>query len=164
MNRLNVGNVVTNGMQIMSVAGTTAAAGVRRSRSDAASALNNMTDEEISDYSKMRADKMRDETRQYNTGGASPTQHLTDEELEAYQKKRAEGMRAFAKGEDEDEDSIDVDSIMSFSKSPQDKELSKNVKENINWIADYKKLVSGEDESIQDIIKKMRGDDNNADD
>ena len=58
MNRFNFGNVVTNGMQVLSVGGTTAR-GVFRDRAD--SALTNMTKEERAEYGKYKADLIRDE-------------------------------------------------------------------------------------------------------
>ena len=62
MNRFNFGNVVTNGMQVLSVGGTTAS-GVFRDRAD--SALTNMTKEERAEYGKYKADLIRDEMANY---------------------------------------------------------------------------------------------------
>lgn len=64
MNRSNVGNVVTNGMQILSVGATTASR-VFKDRAD--SALNNLSPEEKKGYFEMKANKMRDEMREYNS-------------------------------------------------------------------------------------------------
>ena len=64
MNRSNVGNVVTNGMQILSVGATTASR-IFRDRAD--SALNNLSPEERKSYFEMKANKMRDEMREYNS-------------------------------------------------------------------------------------------------
>ena len=68
MNRSNVGNVVTNGMQILSVGGTTAS---RLFRDKADSALNNLSPEERESYFEMKANKMRDEMREYNSKNKS---------------------------------------------------------------------------------------------
>lgn len=68
MNRSNVGNVVTNGMQILSVGATTAS---RLFRDKADSALNNLSPEEKKDYFEMKANKMRDEMREYNSKNKS---------------------------------------------------------------------------------------------
>lgn len=62
MNRANIGNVVTNGMQILSVGATTASK-IFLGRAD--SALNNLSEEEKTTYYKMKADKMRDEMNEY---------------------------------------------------------------------------------------------------
>lgn len=62
MNRSNIGNVVTNGMQILSVGATTASR-IFLGRAD--SALNNLSKEERTTYYKMKADKMRDEMNEY---------------------------------------------------------------------------------------------------
>lgn len=64
MNRSNVGNVVTNGMQILSVGATTAS---RIFRDKADSALNNLSPEERKSYFEMKANKMRDEMQEYNS-------------------------------------------------------------------------------------------------
>lgn len=68
MNRSNVGNIVTNGMQILSVGETTAS---RLFRDKADSALNNLSPEERESYFKMKANKMRDEMREYNSKNKS---------------------------------------------------------------------------------------------
>ena len=73
MNRSNFGNIFTNGMQILSVGATTATRLLGR----ADTALNNLSPEERKSYIQMQADKMRDEVREYKTGGASPKQHMT---------------------------------------------------------------------------------------
>jgi hypothetical protein len=62
MIRSNVGNVVTNATQIMSVGATTAG----RLLGKADSALNNLSEQEKTDYFEMKANKMRDETKAYN--------------------------------------------------------------------------------------------------
>lgn len=71
MNRFNFGNQVTNGMQILGVAGTTAAEfkkqSDRQALADAASALNNMSMDEIKRVGQYRADRLRDEMNEYYT-------------------------------------------------------------------------------------------------
>lgn len=61
MNRSNVGNVVTNGMQILSVGATTAAGMLGH----ADSALNNLSSEERRKLTEVRANKLRDEISEY---------------------------------------------------------------------------------------------------
>lgn len=68
MNRSNVGNVITNGMQILSVGATTAS---RVFRDKADSALNNLSPEERKNYFEMKANKIRDEMREYNSKNGS---------------------------------------------------------------------------------------------
>lgn len=68
MNRSNIGNVVTNGMQVLSVGTTTA----KRFLGRADSALNNLTKEERAQYNQYRADKMRDEMNDYYSGSDKP--------------------------------------------------------------------------------------------
>ena len=68
MNRSNIGNVVTNGMQILSV-GATTASHIFRDKAD--SALNNLSPKERKDYFEMKANKMRDEMREYNSKNES---------------------------------------------------------------------------------------------
>lgn len=61
MNRSNIGNVVTNGMQILSVGATTAA----RMLGHADSALNNLSSDERKKLTEVRANKLRDEISKY---------------------------------------------------------------------------------------------------
>lgn len=63
MNRMNFGNVITNGTQILSVGATTGSQ-VFRDRAD--SALTNMSKEERVQYGKYKADLIRDEMKDYN--------------------------------------------------------------------------------------------------
>lgn len=62
MNRMNFGNVITNGAQILSVGATTAGQ-VFRDRAD--SSLINMTKEERVQYGKYEADLKRDKMNEY---------------------------------------------------------------------------------------------------
>ena len=71
MNRANFGNVTTNAVQTVSVAGFTGsnwAKGADKAKlADASSALNNLSKEELNQIGKMRADKLRDEVKEYNS-------------------------------------------------------------------------------------------------
>ena len=140
MNRSNVGNIVTNGAQILSVAGTTYAGyrenAKRRKIADASSALNNMTEEEVSAVGKMRADKLNEEVRQYSNKTDGMT-HLTNEEQQAFGDKKAEDLRSYINGNDEDGESASVDELVSGIKSinsPQAEELSKAIKSNSEYL------------------------------
>ena len=172
MNRANFGNVVTNGMQILSVAGTTSAAFERQSRAariaDASSALNNMSEDELHQLGQMRADKLRSEISRYNASGESPYQHLSDEEAGLYQAKRADQIRKFINQDDENEE--DVDSLMSgapFStlKSPQADALRTYIKKNFDFSGIYVRDKSKfRQMTREDLIKSLNGgDDTDAD-
>ena len=125
MNRANFGNIVTNGMQILSVGATTASK-IFLGRAD--SALNNLTKEEriklkdmktaqlreeMEDYynperklnKQYKQDKQQEERETYYAGGSSPMQHLSLEEQAAFQEKKAEGIRSFINGESDDYES-----------------------------------------------------------
>lgn len=69
MNRFNFGNQTTNGMQILSVAGRTAAGDIIQSRqrkiNDLSSGLNNLSEDEQRRYGKFRADKMRQQMNDF---------------------------------------------------------------------------------------------------
>lgn len=133
MIRSNVGNVVTNGVQIGSVGLTTAS----RVLGSADSALNNLSREERARYGKMQANKLRDEMSAYETGGASMTQHLSEQELTDYRAKQADKAREFTYGKDEEE-SQSVDDLMLQPNSPQVEELSTRVKADLFWTEMYK--------------------------
>ena len=109
MNRFNLGNVVTNGMQILSVGATTAA----RTLGRAETTLNNLSEDERKSYFQMKADKLRDETNRYNTGGESATQHLSEQELTDYRKKQADDIRKKTYGGEEES----IDAIMASAET-----------------------------------------------
>lgn len=103
MNRSNVGNIVTNGMQILSVAGTTGAHEAQNARraklADASSGLNNLSEEERIQYGQMQANRIRDAIAKYN---ANDNRLFLEEqgnigEMEA-NKSRADMSRYNAKG------------------------------------------------------------------
>lgn len=93
MNRANFGNVITNGMQILSVGTTTAS----RLLGHAESALNNLTKDERKEYYQMRADQMRDEMAEYKDSKKSideliglPDENKSSISLQAEQDKPRE--------------------------------------------------------------------------
>ena len=152
MNRSNVGNVVTNGMQILSVGATTATRLLGR----ADTALNNLSPEERKAYVKMQADKMRDEVREYNTGGASPKQHMTSRELSDYQTAKAKDMNEYTKNRLKGDDENDVDSIMeglAIASSPQSNELKTKIRKDINNF-DY--WTMKETDTLEEVIKRAK--------
>ena len=164
MNRANFGNQITNGMQILSVAGTTAAGwekGRRQQKlADASSALNNMTEEEVNAVGKMRADKLNEEVRQHlnKTDGMT---HLTDEEQQKFGDKKAEGLRSYINGNDSEEDVQSVDELMSNISSmntPQSEALTKSINTNSEYL---RKRNQGQDAKTGRIVSlkpKKEGD------
>lgn len=140
MNRSNIGNQVTNGMQVLSVAGFTGGNYAKNAKkqklADASSALNNMTEDEVSQVGQMRADQMREQVRQHQnkTDGLS---HLSDEEQQSYGDKRADDLRKYINGTDGDEDVQSVDELMSNISSmntPQSEALAKSINANSEYL------------------------------
>lgn len=163
MNRVNVGNQITNGMQILGVAGTTAAAGKRAQKqahlADASSALNNLSEEDLNAVGQMRANKLMAEVNRYNAGGESPYQHLSNEDASKYQQARAEDMIKYAsKGDEEDVDNIMSGTPFSKLKSPQAEYIQKYIENNF----DFSKLYSYDSGKIgkvtkEEIISRLKG-------
>ena len=140
MNRANFGNQITNGMQILSVAGTTASGwekGRRQQKlADASSALNNMTEDEVSQIGQMRADQMREQVRQHQNKTDGMV-HLSDEEQQAYGDKRADDLRKYINGNDGEEDVQSVDELMSnisFMNTPQSEALARSINTNSEYL------------------------------
>lgn len=178
MIRSNVGNIVTNGQQILSV-GAFTAGGLIRSLGKADSALNNLSKEERQKYTQMQADKMRDEMNAYNSGGASATQHLSEEELTQYRQAQADDIRRkINKSQGSDVES--VDEIMGGTSSssrgtpPALRENSEQVPElNLKMQRDREWFQTWYDTSIKgktrisnkaksEFLKHMRGEDSDA--
>ena len=148
MNRFNMGNQLTNGMQILSVAGTTAASWKnqinRRNLADASSALNNMTEEQVEAVGQMRADQLNEQVRQHLNKVNGMT-HLTDSEQQEFGNKKAEELRNYISGSDDEEESKSVDDLMSEIKSmnsPQSEALAKSINTNSEYL---KKRNQGQD-------------------
>lgn len=156
MIRSNVGNIVTNGQQILSV-GAFTAGGLKRSLGRADTALNNLSKEERQNYIKMQADKMRDEMNAYNSGGASATQHLSEEELTQYRQAQADDMRKkINKSQGSDVES--VDKIMGATSS-NNNAAPLTLKENSEQAPYLNTNFSDNYEWLED----KRGEDSNAD-
>lgn len=153
MNRANFGNVITNGMQILSVGTTTAA----RTLGRADKTLSNLSKEEQDKYYKMKADKLRTEMSEYETGGQSAMQHLSPEEKTAYRQKQAENIREFTNDKD-DENSVDniMKGMELKNNSPQVEELNIHSKRVAEWNDFYKQLSSSKEpleQTVKEIIK-----------
>ena len=98
MNRSNIGNVVTNGMQILSVAGKNYGdfrrQMNRQNRADAASALNNMSMEELNAVGKHRARVLNDEIAGYEKKkSATMLEHMSSGEANQYGEYQADVAR-----------------------------------------------------------------------
>lgn len=140
MNRSNVGNQVTNGMQVLSVAGFTGGNYVKNSKkqklADASSALNNMTEDEVKQIGQMRADQTREQIRQHQNK-VDGMSHLSDEEQQAYGDKRADDLRGYINGNEYDEDTQSVDELVSnisVMSTPQSEALAKSINTNSEYL------------------------------
>jgi len=140
MNRYNIGNIATNGMQILGVAGTTASGFInqsqRRKIDDASSALNNMSFDEVKQVGQYRADRLRDEMTEY------------------YDKKNKSSI-----------DDIMSDAPYRDLKSPQVEAINNYVKNNFNYYRAYVRDGSRfRKMTTDDFIERLKKDgDNNAD-
>lgn len=154
MNRANFGNVITNGMQILSVGTTTAA----RTLGRADKTLSNLSKEEQDKLYKMRADKLRTEMSEYETGGQSAMQHISPEEKTAYRKKQAENIRKFT-NEDKDEDSIDniMQGMELKNNSPQVEELNIHARRIAEWNDLYKQMNSNQKPLTGTLEEYLKG-------
>lgn len=161
MNRSNVGNVITNGMQILSVGGTTAS---RVFKDKADSALNNLSPDERKSYFEMKADKMRDETKKYNSEGFSPDQHMTEDELHDYQKAVAENRKKYTEKTFNSKNES-VDDLMEYTNvlrnvGEQGENIAMRIDRDVSW---YKDLYKERSEPLEDIIKEvLEGEEKNA--
>lgn len=163
MNRFNFGNQATNGMQIMSVAGTTYSGYVNNQRrahiADASSALNNLSEEDLSRVGAMRADKLMSDVSRYEAKGESPYQHLTDEEAGKYQSVVADDMRRRIN----EEEDVDVDDIMGDTpfvrlKSPQSEAIKTYIENNFDFARSYVRDGSKfRKMTKEDLISKLTG-------
>ena len=165
MNRFNFGNVATNGVQILSVGATTAA----RTLGRAETALNNLSEDERKSYFQMKANKLRDETNRYNTGGESATQHLSEQELTDYRKKQADDIRKKTYGGGEE----NIDTLMEGAEtvtqtlqdnSPQVEQLKLKMQRDKEWYDTWIKNKTKLSNKLKsEIMKKLKGEDENAD-
>lgn len=179
MIRSNVGNIVTNGQQVMSV-GAFTAGGLNRSLGKADTALNNLSKEERQKYTQMQADKMRDEMNAYNSGGANATQHLSEEELTQYRQAQADDIRKkINKSQGSDVESVDEimgGSLSDDSNTPptlqenseQVQELNLRMQRDREWFQSwYDTRVKGKsrisNKTKSEFLKHMRGENSDAD-
>lgn len=154
MNRANFGNVITNGMQILSVGATTAS----RTLGRADKVLSNLSKEEQDKLYKIKADKLRTEMSEYETGGSSAMQHLSPEEKTAYRQKQAENIRKFI-NEDKNEDSIDdiMQGMELKNNSPQVEELNIHSRRIAEWNDLYKQMNSTQEPLTGTLEEYLKG-------
>lgn len=170
MNRVNLGNQITNGMQILSVGATTAS----RTLGRADKTLNNLSPEEQDNMYKMKADKIRDQIERYNTGGDSAFQHLSTDEITKYREVQADDIRKKIKKSEEDENQ-DIDKLMENSSSIPDyqnnsgqiKEIKTKMERDKQWFSDwYNTKIKGKskisNQTKSEFLKHLKGEDENA--
>lgn len=162
MNRSNVGNIVTNGMQILSVSAASAKGILGRNETT----LNNLSRKERLDYQNMQADKMRDEVETYYNKGSSPMQHLSQDEITKYREKQADNIRKMIS---EGEETESVDDIMSNTisgikeNSPQIEEIKLKLQRDNEWYNSYIKGKNRLSNQLKHQIKlKLKGEDTDA--
>lgn len=175
--RSNVGNVVTNALQIGGVAATTAS-GIRRQKlGDASSAYQYLSKSEAEEIGRARASEMLQNARAYSpeekdlisrtnaqrqvekaktfeAGGESPSQHLTLEEQRQLRVKQAEGLRSSLNDGEEEQT---VDALMEEKNEgldidgEQGEVINSTVSYNSNWV---KKIKS--DNAKPDLFSKNK--------
>lgn len=162
MNRSNVGNIVTNGMQILSVSAASAKGILGRNETT----LNNLSRKERLDYKNMQADKIRDEVETYYNKGSSPMQHLSQDEITKYREKQADNIRKMIS---EGEETESVDDIMSNTisgmkeNSPQIEEIKLKLQRDNEWYNSYIKGKNRLSNQLKHQIKlKLKGEDTDA--
>lgn len=171
MNRVNLGNQITNGMQILSVGSTTAA----RTLGRADKTLNNLSPEEQEEMYQMKANKIRDKIDRYNTKGDSALQHLSSDEITKYRETQANDIRKKIKKSEENENK-DIDDLMSENSenisyqknSEQIKEIETKIERDKKWFTDwYNTRIKGKNkisnQTKSEFIKYIKGENKNAD-
>lgn len=145
MIRSNVGNIVTNGQQAMSV-GAFTAGGLKRSLGKADTALNNLSKEELTQYRQAQADDMR---RKINKSQGSDVESV-DEIMDGTSS----------------DDSSTLPTLQENSEQVQ--ELNLRMRRDREWFQSwYDTRIKGKlkisNKTKSEFLKHMRGDDSNAD-
>ena len=112
MIRSNIGNMVTNATQTLSISGTTAARVLGRADK---TLLNkpSLNEEEQARYDQMKVDKQREELSQWEEKTNNAFRRLSGDEQVAYREAQADKMRKFANSSgDEDGGTASVDDVM----------------------------------------------------
>lgn len=166
MNRANFGNVVTNGLQILSVSGKNAGdfarQSKRQSRADAASALNNMSMEELSQVGKYRANQLKDEMSSYDKNkSARMLEHMNKEEASQYGQYQADVARQKMESFYGESDEESIDDILQGSSLhpdlPQTEQLQEIENKVNNDVSYYDSLMSKmelEEGGIEKILQE----------
>lgn len=140
MIRSNIGNVVTNASQTVSVAGSasTRFLGRHDKTLNNKKSLNGLSEEEQGKYEKMRADKKREQIAQFEKKTDSAFRRLSEEEQVAYREAQANKMREASDVKEGKKDKVkSVDELMSNIKSmdtPQGEELAKHINTNSEYL------------------------------
>lgn len=159
--RSNIGNVVTNAVQIGSVGMTTAS---RFFRDRADKSLNNLTPEERERVEKMRKGKLMQEVEQFERRERNPRTYsnmeLTPEEAEYTQRseERARYNRALARSE-KDSESIDdlvKNNVSVLSNVPETEEGSEVVEKSRRDLSYEEKIKAIREENRQREIELSR--------
>lgn len=149
MNRSNVGNIVTNAQQVLSV-GAFTAGGYRRSLAKAEQTLNNraksaegtLSPEDEARYRAMKSGKKMEAVRRWETASDDPYRLLSDKEASDVTAKKAEKLKEFAYGKDEEE-----------PKKPEDK-TPKTVDEAMSGVPP----IEDSSEQSSEVIRKVDND------
>lgn len=130
MNRFNYGNVATNAVQTLAVSGLTASHEIqnakRRQIDNAASALNNLSKEDLERVGQMRAGKLMDE-------------------VEAYENSKKETVDDIIGGNDGNGNGTDVSSggaPQLNNNSEQVRELQTSMDRKVQWLEDRHRRLS----------------------
>lgn len=150
--RSNVGNIITNGMQILSVGATTAS----RVLGDYSKTLNNssLSQEDKDTILKAKEQKQLRNAQRELAGGTDIYQHMTNEQASSLQKARAE--KALSITNEEEEESIDKLGITEVSndnqieekvndlETEQMKQANPYIFNNIKWAEEVERLRATE--------------------
>lgn len=130
MNRANFGNIITNGVQTLSVAGFTGSnwkKGADRARkADAASGLNNLSDEEAGILGEARADGMRQQI------------------AENIESKLGDNV-----------DAVMDEGLFERLRSPQAKQLKQKVNADLDWYKNYRINRNTEERIVEKGMTKI---------
>lgn len=132
MNRSNIGNVVTNAVQVLNVSATAASKVLGK----ADRALNNMTKLEKREYFASQAEKMKLDTEAYNS--------LSDKEKEAYalRKYKTETIETTETNDDFIDLVMKKEGLISNEISEQANYLNQNVSNNLKYVSERESALN----------------------
>ena len=154
MNRSNIGNIVTNAQQVLSV-GAFTAGGYRRTLAKAEQTLNNraaasegaLSPEEEARYRAMKSGKKMEAVRRWETASDDPYRLLSDKEASDVTAKKAEKLKEFAYGKDEENQD---------SKKPDGKKIDSS--ESVDELLSSTPTIEDSSEQSAEVIKKVDND------